>query len=98
MFTAITESYNDKSSILLDRILFPLVYKKWSLDGGFNGRRHADYVINVIPAGTMQWDEKRGIAVCEEGEEQCNRNLLQYCAIREYSFELAQEFVRCIQT
>ena len=55
-------------------------------------------MINVIPAGTMQWDDKRGIAVCEEGEEQCNRNLLQYCAVREYSFELAQEFVRCIQT
>lgn len=46
----------------------------------------------------MKWDEEKGDIICEKGEDQCYRNLLQYCAIREYSFEIAHEFVRCVQT
>ena len=45
----------------------------------------------------MQWDSEKKDIVCEQGNDQCYRNLLQYCAILEYSFEFSHEFVRCIQ-
>lgn len=61
-------------------------------------RTNPDYFINLIPSGNMRWDDEKGDVVCEKGEDQCYRNLLQYCAIREYSFELAHEFVRCVQS
>ena len=46
----------------------------------------------------MRWNEKTSNYVCGGEEEQCYRNMLQYCAIREYSYEIAHEFVHCVQT
>lgn len=54
-------------------------------------------MIDVIPSGNMRWSDQSHSFICENGEDQCSRQLLQYCAIREYSFELSHQFVRCVQ-
>ena len=61
-------------------------------------RSPTNYIIDVIPSGNLVLDKENDKITCPGGEEQCQKNLLQYCAIREYSYELAHEFVRCIQT
>ena len=61
-------------------------------------RASVNYIIDVIPSGNLVLDKESNTITCPGGEEQCQKNLLQYCAIREYSYELAHEFVRCIQT
>lgn len=43
-------------------------------------------------------DKSSNTIQCKGGESQCYKNLLQYCVIREYSYELSHEFVRCVQT
>lgn len=55
------------------------------------------FIIDVIPSGNMRWDNKSQSFKCQKGEDQCSRQILQYCAIREYSFELSHQFVRCMQ-
>lgn len=45
----------------------------------------------------MRWNSQFKSFICQNGEDQCSRQLLQYCAIREYSFELSHKFVRCVQ-
>lgn len=61
-------------------------------------RSVANYAVDVIPSGNMYWDKTNSVIACKGGEKQCFKNLLQYCAIREYSYEIAHEFVRCVQT
>lgn len=56
------------------------------------------YYVDVIPSGDMKWDEDSHTFICGNGKDQCEKQLLQYCAIREYSFEIVHEFVRCVQT